>query len=56
MMTGAMQVNQNHTINNRPIVPNNGLPFYNNASLNKYKNATGVGIQGTYMWLFSGYK
>jgi hypothetical protein len=56
MMTGAMQVNQNHTINNRPIVPSNGLPFYNNASLNKYKNATGVGIQGTYMWLFSGYK
>ena len=56
MMTGAMQVNQNHTINNRPIVPSNGLPFYNNASLNKYKNATGVGIQGTYMWLFGSTK
>ena len=56
MMTGAMQVNQNHTVNNKPITPNNGLPFYNNAALNKYKNANGVGIQGTYMWLFSGYK
>ena len=52
MMTGAMQVNQNHTINNRPITPNNGLPFYNNTALSKYKNANGVGIQGTYMWLF----
>jgi hypothetical protein len=29
MMTGAMQVNQNHSINNKPITPNNGLPFYN---------------------------
>ena len=56
MMTGAMQVNQNHTVNNRPITPNNGLPFYNNAALNKYKNANGVGIQGSYLWLFSGYK
>ena len=56
MMTGAMQVNQNHTVNNKPITPNNGLPFYNNAALEKYKNANGVGIQGTYMWLFSGYK
>lgn len=54
MMTGAMQVNQNHTINNKPILPNNGLPFYNNESLNKYKNARGEGIQGSYLWLFSG--
>ena len=54
MMTGAMQVNQNHTINNKPILPNNGLPFYNNDSLNKYKNARGEGIQGSYLWLFSG--
>jgi len=52
MMTGAMQVNQNHSINNKPITPNNGLPFYNNVSLNKYRNANGIGIQGTYMWLF----
>lgn len=54
MMTGAMQINQNHTINNKPIVPNNGLPFYNNESLNKYKNARGEGLSGTYLWLFSG--
>jgi hypothetical protein len=32
------------------------LPFYNNASLNKYKNARGEGLSGTYMWLFAGYK
>jgi len=56
MMTGAMQVNQNRMIENRPITPNNGLPFYNYDSLNKYKNANGVGIQGSYLWLFSGYK
>lgn len=54
MMAGAMQVNQKHTINDKPILPNNGLPFYNNASLNKYKNARGEGIQGSYLWLFSG--
>lgn len=54
MMTGAMQINQNHTINNKPITPNNGLPFYNNEALNKYKNARGEGLSGTYLWLFSG--
>ena len=54
MMTGAMQINQNHTVNNKPITPNNGLPFYNNDSLNKYKNARGEGLSGTYLWLFSG--
>jgi hypothetical protein len=43
-------------IENRPITPNNGLPFYNYDSLTKYKNANGVGIQGSYLWLFSGYK
>lgn len=54
MMTGAMQINQNHTINNKPITPNNGLPFYSNEALNKYKNARGEGLSGTYLWLFSG--
>ena len=56
MMTGAMQINQNHTINNKPITPNNGLPFYNNEVLNKYTNARGEGLQGGYLWLFAGYK
>ena len=54
MMTGAMQVNRNNSINDKPITPSNGLPFYNNNSLNKYKNAKGEGLGGTYLWLFSG--
>lgn len=54
MMTGAMQVNRNNSINDKPITPSNGLPFYNNNSLNKYKNANGEGLGGTYLWLFSG--
>jgi len=56
MMAGAIQVNRNHMQTDKPITPGTGLPFYNNAALNKYKNANGIGIQGTYMWLFSGYK
>lgn len=54
MMTGAMQVNRSNSINDKPITPSNGLPFYNNNSLNKYKNAKGEGLGGTYLWLFSG--
>ena len=42
--------NKNKTINNKPITPGNGLPFYDTKSLKKIDT-----INGNFMWLFANY-
>jgi hypothetical protein len=52
MGTGLAQ-KQNKVTNGVPISPRSGLPFYNgNKVLKKYDNT----INGTHLWLLSGYK
>lgn len=50
MMGNSISVNQRHMINNKPITPTNGLPFYNSKALKKIDS-----INGNFMWLFANY-
>lgn len=52
MMAGSINVNQKKMLEGKPIVPENGLPFYNNKVFEKY----GHNVQGSYLWLFGGYR
>lgn len=51
MMGGSIQTGHKKMIDDKPITPDNGLPFYNDKVLKKYDS-----INGSYLWLFSGYK
>lgn len=51
MMGSSISVNRAKAINNKPITPENGLPFYNSNNLSKYNS-----INGSFMWLFGGVK
>ena len=50
MMGNSISINKNKSINNKPITPGNGLPFYDNKALKKID-----AINGNFMWLFANY-
>lgn len=50
MMGNSISINRNKTINDKPITPGIGLPFYNEKALRKIE-----GINGNFLWLFANY-
>lgn len=53
IMGGAIKANRNNLLGDKPITPNNGLPFFNEKTLNRMN--TNMNTQGSYLWLFSQY-
>ena len=52
MMGGAIASSRNNVRSDKPITPNNGLPFFNERILSRTNN--GLNSQGSCLWLFSG--
>ena len=50
---GIGSTHPNNSMDDKPITPQNGLPFYNQNTLKKTNN--GMNQEGSYLWLFSGY-
>lgn len=50
MMGNSISINRNKTINDKPITPGVGLPFYNSKMLKKMDS-----INGNFLWLFGNY-
>lgn len=50
---GIGSTHPTNSMDDKPITPHNGLPFYNQSTFKKTNN--GMNQEGSYLWLFSGY-
>lgn len=50
---GIGSTHPTNSMDDKPIMPHNGLPFYNQSTFKKTNN--GMNQEGSYLWLFSGY-